>query len=280
MRAGLTVENARIDAEVLARHALGWDRARLLADGRDPMPADVGQRFSALIERRATREPVAFITGHREFWGLDFDVSPDVLIPRPETELIVEAVCERRGRRADVRTIVDVGTGQRVPRDRRWRASSRGASVLAIDISAAALVVAARNAARHRRRSTGDVCPRRPARAGPGPRRRHRLEPALRAVRRRVVARHRPVRTGGRTLLRPRRADARRSGSSRSVPIAPGRRTGSSSWSSASDRTSRCRRSRSRPAGANVEHQRGLSGHPARGGDACSPSALSSCSIA
>ena len=73
--------------------------------------ADVDRRFSALIERRATREPVAFITGHREFWGLDFDVSPDVLIPRPETELIVEAVCERRGRREHVRTIVDVGTG-------------------------------------------------------------------------------------------------------------------------------------------------------------------------
>ena len=124
MRAGLTVESARIDAEVLARHALGWDRARLVADGRDPMPPDVGQRFAALIERRATHEPVAFITGHREFWGLDFDVSPDVLIPRPETELIVEAVCERRGRRADVRTIVDVGTGSGLSRDRRWRASS------------------------------------------------------------------------------------------------------------------------------------------------------------
>jgi release factor glutamine methyltransferase len=148
VRAGLTVESARIDAEVLARHALGWDRARLLADGRDPMPADVDQRFSALIERRATREPVAFITGHREFWGLDFDVSPDVLIPRPETELIVEAVCERRGHREDVGTIADVGTGSgclAIVLAREFP----GARVLAIDISAAALAVAAKNAARH-----------------------------------------------------------------------------------------------------------------------------------
>ena len=112
------------------------------------MPADVGQRFSAFIERRAAREPVAFITGHREFWGLDFDVSPDVLIPRPETELIVEAVCEERERREDVRTIVDVGTGSgclAIVLAREFP----GARVLAVDISAAALVVAANNAARH-----------------------------------------------------------------------------------------------------------------------------------
>lgn len=148
IEAGLTLDNARIDAEILARHALGWDRARLVADGRDPMPADVGLRFATLVERRATHEPVAFITGHREFWGLDFDVSPAVLIPRPETELIVEAVCERRGRRADVRTMVDVGTGSgclAVALAREFP----DARVVATDISAAALNVAAGNASRH-----------------------------------------------------------------------------------------------------------------------------------
>ncbi len=148
MRAGLTAENARLDAEVLARHALGWDRARLVADGRDPMPPDVDRRFSALIERRATREPVAFITGQREFWGLDFEVSPDVLIPRPETELIVEGVCERRHRGSGVRTIVDVGTGSgclAIVLAREFP----DARVIATDISTAALNVAARNAARH-----------------------------------------------------------------------------------------------------------------------------------
>ena len=147
VRAGLNLENARVDAEVLARHALGWDRARLLADGREPMPIDIARHFSTLIERRATHEPVAFITGHREFWGLEFEVSPDVLIPRPETEMIVEAVCERR-RRTDVRTIVDVGTGSgclAIVLAREFP----DASVLAIDISEAALSVAARNASRH-----------------------------------------------------------------------------------------------------------------------------------
>jgi release factor glutamine methyltransferase len=148
-RAGLTAADARLDAEVLARHALGWDRARLVAEGREPMPDDVAARFEALVSRREGREPVALITGHREFWGLDFEVSRDVLIPRPETELIVEAVCDRWPHRAGVRTIVDVGTGSgclavslavEFPQSR----------VLAIDISAAALHVAATNAATHR----------------------------------------------------------------------------------------------------------------------------------
>lgn len=146
-RAGLTASDARFDAEVLARHALGWDRARLVADGRDPMPADAGARYSSFISRRATREPVAFITGRREFWDLEFEVSPDVLIPRPETELIIEAVRERRAAGA-VQTIVDVGTGSgclAVVLAREYPE----AKVIATDISDAALAVASRNAHRH-----------------------------------------------------------------------------------------------------------------------------------
>lgn len=146
-RAGLTASDARFDAEVLARYALGWDRARLVADGRDPMPADAGARYSSFISRRATREPVAFITGRREFWDLEFEVSPDVLIPRPETELIVEAVRERRAP-GEVRTIVDVGTGSgclAVVLAREYPE----AKVIATDISDAALAVASRNAHRH-----------------------------------------------------------------------------------------------------------------------------------
>ena len=111
------------------------------------MPVDAGAHFETLVERRASREPVAFITGRREFWGLDFEVSPDVLIPRPETELIVEAVCDRR-RRDDVRTIVDVGTGSgclAVVLAREFPS----ATVVATDISDAALAVANRNARRH-----------------------------------------------------------------------------------------------------------------------------------
>ncbi|HET7220054.1 MAG TPA: peptide chain release factor N(5)-glutamine methyltransferase [Vicinamibacterales bacterium] len=148
VRAGLPSADAAIDAEVLARHALGWDRARLIAEGRDPAPAGFDDEFAPMIDRRARREPVAFITGRREFWGLDFEVSRDVLIPRPETELIVEGVCERRPDRGNVRVIVDVGTGSgclAVALAREFPA----AGVIAVDISAAAIRVARRNAARH-----------------------------------------------------------------------------------------------------------------------------------
>jgi release factor glutamine methyltransferase len=146
--AGLNAPDAAIDAEVLARHALGWDRARLLAYGRDRAPQGFAEQFTPLIERRARHEPVAFITGHREFWGLDFEVSHDVLIPRPETELIIEGVCERRGGDARVRRIVDVGTGSgclAIVLAREFP----DARVIATDISAAALAIAAKNAARH-----------------------------------------------------------------------------------------------------------------------------------
>src|SRR5262245_42658290 len=143
VRAGLTAEDAAIDAEVLARHALGWDRARLVAEGRVAAPDGFDERFAALIARRATREPVAFITGRREFWGLDFEISRDVLIPRPETELIVEAVCNAWPDRTRVRTIVDVGTGSgclAVALSTEFPA----AKVLGIDLSSAALAIATR----------------------------------------------------------------------------------------------------------------------------------------
>jgi release factor glutamine methyltransferase len=147
VRAGLAPADAAIDAEVLARHALDWDRARLLARGREPSPPGFDEQFRALIARRAAREPVAMITGHREFWGLEFAVSPDVLIPRPESELIVEAVCEF-GVSRTIRRIVDVGTGSgclAVALAHEFPA----ARILATDISPAALRVAAANVARH-----------------------------------------------------------------------------------------------------------------------------------
>ena len=133
---------------MLARHALGWDRARLIASGREPMPGGFDERFTALIERRARREPVAFITGHREFWGLDFEVSPDVLIPRPETELIVEAACECWPNRQQIHRIVDVGTGSGCLAV-ALAVEFPAAHLLAIDISPAALSVATSNARRH-----------------------------------------------------------------------------------------------------------------------------------
>ena len=145
--AGIAPADAALDAEVLARHALGWDRAALITRGREQPPPEFEERFAALIARRAAREPVAYITGVREFWMRDFEVTPAVLIPRPETELIVEAVLEAARSHAP-RAIADVGTGSgclavtlaiELPQ----------ASIVATDSSASAIDVARRNAERH-----------------------------------------------------------------------------------------------------------------------------------
>ena len=144
---GFSRADAALDAEVLARHILGWDRARLLTDGRLPPPADFEGRYHAAIERRLSHEPVAMITGHREFWELDFLVTPATLIPRPETEVIVEEALRIVDARAPS-TIVDIGTGTgclavALARERR------SASVVATDASRAALLIAMKNAERH-----------------------------------------------------------------------------------------------------------------------------------
>ncbi|MCX6546408.1 MAG: peptide chain release factor N(5)-glutamine methyltransferase [Acidobacteria bacterium] len=95
-RAGIHPAEAAIDAEVLARHALGgWERAQLVTNWREPTPAGFVDRYNPLVQRRERREPTAYITGHREFWGLDIEVGPGVLIPRPETEFIVEEALAR-----------------------------------------------------------------------------------------------------------------------------------------------------------------------------------------
>ena len=148
-RAGVAADEAAADAEVLARHALGWDRATWLARRREPAPADFEVRFAPLAERREKREPVSRITGRREFWGLDFAVGPAVLTPRPETELIVETAIELFGGRRDARlAVADVGTGSGCLAVALAREFPR-AAVTAVDVSPAALAVAGRNAAAH-----------------------------------------------------------------------------------------------------------------------------------
>jgi release factor glutamine methyltransferase len=144
LRAGLSPTTAAIDAEVLAREALGWDRARYLTHREAPAPGDFAARYDAWLARRSDREPVAQILGRREFWGRDFGVTRDVLTPRPETELVVEETLARLGAAAPHR-VVDVGTGAGVlaiTLALEWPS----ARVVATDISAAALEVAARNA--------------------------------------------------------------------------------------------------------------------------------------
>ena len=146
--AGLNPADATLDAEVLAREALGWDRATLLARGRETVPPGFEERFSVLVARRVAREPVALIVGRREFWGLDFEVTREVLIPRPETELIVEEALDdvRAGQRCA--RIVDVGTGSGCLAVALAR-ELPSARVVGTDVSTPALGVAWRNAVRH-----------------------------------------------------------------------------------------------------------------------------------
>ena len=145
--AGIAQDEAALDAEVLARHALGWDRAQMLTRWHLPPPEAFQPAYGSLVVRRAAREPVAFIVGHREFWGLEFYVSSAVLIPRPETELIVEQALRRSARDRSLR-IVDVGTGSACVAVALGH-ELPSAHILAIDCSEAALAVAARNVSRH-----------------------------------------------------------------------------------------------------------------------------------
>lgn len=146
--AGLSQAEADLSARVLAQHVLGWTTERLLADGRDAGPDGFDARFALAIGRRAAREPLAYITGTREFWGLALEVTPDVLIPRPETELIVAAALDLHPDRHGPLAVADVCTGSgcvaiAMAHERpEW-------TVLATDISDPALDVARRNARRH-----------------------------------------------------------------------------------------------------------------------------------
>jgi release factor glutamine methyltransferase len=148
IRAGIPPDQAAIDAEVLAREATGWDRATWLARRDDAANPDAAARFETLVARRERREPISYITGVREFWGLDFVVSPAVLIPRPETELIVEASLERLADRSRAWRVADVGTGSGCIAV-ALATERLAASLTATDISTDALEIARENATRH-----------------------------------------------------------------------------------------------------------------------------------
>src|SRR5262245_5949117 len=99
----------RRDAEILLAHAWKLTRGQLLARRGEPVPPDVAERFAQLAARRTAGEPVAYLLGRREFWSLDFEVTPAVLVPRPETELLVERVLENVT--ASAARVADLGTG-------------------------------------------------------------------------------------------------------------------------------------------------------------------------
>jgi release factor glutamine methyltransferase len=136
------VEDPRLDAELMLAEATGWDRARLVANPEAEIPPAATRRFAEMVRRRLRREPVAYILGRRGFRYLDISVDPRVLIPRPETELLVELALELRPR-----SVLDVGTGSGALA-LAIAAELPDAAVSATDTSAGALAVATANAER------------------------------------------------------------------------------------------------------------------------------------
>jgi release factor glutamine methyltransferase len=145
------VPSAQLAAELLLMHVLGCDRGYLHSHPEIDIPRETFDRYLRIVAERATGKPTQYITGHQEFWGLDFEVTPDVLIPRPETEHVVEAVVELSrhfGAKAQsVLRIADVGTGSGCIA-LALASELLQAEICATDISRPALEVAARNAAR------------------------------------------------------------------------------------------------------------------------------------
>jgi release factor glutamine methyltransferase len=153
------VPSYTLAAELLLLHVLGRDRAWIYAHPEQSVARPDEHKFFALIARRAAGEPTQHLTGKQEFWGLEFEVTPDVLIPRPETEHVVEVVLDRlalhevrAGRRQTTKGeglhIADIGTGSGCIAIALAK-ELPAATFLATDVSAAALEVARRNAARH-----------------------------------------------------------------------------------------------------------------------------------
>ncbi|HEX7036137.1 MAG TPA: peptide chain release factor N(5)-glutamine methyltransferase [Pseudomonadales bacterium] len=142
-------ELERRDREVLLCRAAGLSRAQVLAHPERPLERAVAERLDAWAARRRAGEPVAYIVGRREFWGLELEVGPAVLVPRPETELLVEAALELV---AGSQRLLDLGTGSgAVAIALAVEAARRGLDlgIVATDVSEPALAVARTNAARH-----------------------------------------------------------------------------------------------------------------------------------
>jgi release factor glutamine methyltransferase len=143
------IDSAEIDAEVLLRHVLGIEKEQLYSALDEPLSAGHRLRFQETLKRRMRREPVAYITGRKEFWSLDFVVNSEVLIPRPETELLVEVALDRLKKAASgTPNILDLGTGSGniavcLAKERLE------ANIVAVDIASSTLEVARINSRRH-----------------------------------------------------------------------------------------------------------------------------------
>jgi len=141
------MQEARLEAEILLAHALEKDRVYLYANYEKPINHSERDIYRNCIKRRIAGEPAAYIVGRQEFMSLAFMVSPDVLIPRPDTEILVETVLNLAGQ-DEIKRICDVGTGSGAIAV-SLAAYLQSAAVFAVDISAPALAVASQNAALH-----------------------------------------------------------------------------------------------------------------------------------
>jgi len=142
----------RLDAELLLGFALGCSRLALISQALEEVPLEAEDRFKEYLERRSKREPIAYIIGEQEFFGLVFNVSPAVLIPRPETELLVEHGVAEYNKRGSGTRILDLGTGSGcvvVALASEIRRQSGSAHFTAVDKSSEALAVARSNASQH-----------------------------------------------------------------------------------------------------------------------------------
>jgi release factor glutamine methyltransferase len=139
--------DARLEADVLLAHVLQIDRAHLLARLALPIEPETRTRVDALVERRLAREPLAYIVGRREFYGIDIACAPGSLIPRPETEMLVDAALGEIRTRGTSLRVVDVGTGSGAIAI-AIAMNAPATHLLAVDSSAQALTIARRNAER------------------------------------------------------------------------------------------------------------------------------------
>ena len=155
-RLSATSDSARLDAEVLLCHVLDINRAQLFANPEGLVDEDEADEFFTLIDARAERKPIAHLTGYKEFWSLLLEVSPEVLVPRPETELLVEQALEHIPLHAAL-DVLDLGTGSGAIPVALSIERTR-CRFTAIDNSPAALEIARRNAAEHADTSVELIC--------------------------------------------------------------------------------------------------------------------------
>lgn len=142
------IAEARREAASLLEHLTGRDRTFLITHAETTLAATDVRHLRALVERRAAGEPLQYITGRQDFYGLEFEVTPDVLIPRPETELLVEKALQLLDEKEERPLICDVGTGSGCIAISLLHARS-SARAIGLDLSLPALRIAARNAVRH-----------------------------------------------------------------------------------------------------------------------------------